>query len=199
MGNVQLMRQYSHAELLPDLVNSIMDETSHTLSELGGIAVSIGPGSFTGLRIGLGLAKGLVFGLEIPLIAVPTMDALMIQIPGFWKTACVLLKARKGQFYRGIYQWHQTEWKNDDCDLMSEDEIVKNLPEKDLVFIGESIHDYEDVVNAGRPKGMLWRSQAPLPNGFSVAKVGMKMLELGHTINASDAVPMYFQRFQGIK
>jgi tRNA threonylcarbamoyladenosine biosynthesis protein TsaB len=73
--------------------------------DLDAIAVSIGPGSFTGLRTGLGLAKGMVYALGRPLVAVPTLDALAAVAAGEpGERVCAILDARKGEVYAALYQ-----------------------------------------------------------------------------------------------
>jgi tRNA threonylcarbamoyladenosine biosynthesis protein TsaB len=81
----KLLEKHSHSEKLFLCIDSILKSTGVKLNECRGIAVSSGPGSFTGLRIGLSAAKGLAAGAEIPIALIPTFDALALQISGYLK------------------------------------------------------------------------------------------------------------------
>jgi tRNA threonylcarbamoyladenosine biosynthesis protein TsaB len=91
-----------HSEKLLTLVQRVMDTAGIVLGDLDAIAISIGPGSFTGLRIGLSAAKGLAFALDKPLVAVPTFDAIA-ESGRQWhvgvKSLVVLVDAKKGEWY----------------------------------------------------------------------------------------------------
>ena len=84
----------AHSEKLLFTVDKILNESQVTINELDAIAVSIGPGSFTGLRIGLAAVKGLAFATNLPVVSVPTLDALASQ-PRFYPfQICPLIKAQ---------------------------------------------------------------------------------------------------------
>lgn len=93
-----------HGGALAPLVARVIADAGCRADDLGAVAVSIGPGSFTGLRTGLGLAKGMVYALGCPLVAVPTLDALAAVAaaePG--DRVCAMLDARKGEVYAAVY------------------------------------------------------------------------------------------------
>ncbi len=81
--SANLVLKNSHSEKLFDLIDFVLLQAKAELKDLSSIAVSIGPGSFTGLRIGLSAAKGLAYGVSLPIIPVPTFEALALQISGF--------------------------------------------------------------------------------------------------------------------
>jgi tRNA threonylcarbamoyladenosine biosynthesis protein TsaB len=91
------------SERLMPAIQSLLSEARVSLNMLDGIAVSIGPGSFTGLRIGLSTAKGLCFANGFPLVAVPTLEATAARIPYARFPVCPMLDARKKEVYAGLY------------------------------------------------------------------------------------------------
>ena len=93
----------THSALILPLLNNILDTSSIKLKQIGGIAVSIGPGSFTGLRIGLATAKGLSFALSIPIVGINTLESYAfrwIDLPG---KLCPLIRARREEYYYAIF------------------------------------------------------------------------------------------------
>ena len=93
-----------HVESSVDLVSEVLDKASLRLSGLDGIAVSLGPGSFTGLRVGLGIAKGLCVGAGLPLVGVPTLDCLARPLSEREGLIVVARDARRGEVYCSIYR-----------------------------------------------------------------------------------------------
>ena len=97
----------THSQTLLPMIDEIVTMTETDLETVDAIAVSGGPGSFTGLRIGSATAKGLGLALKKPLIHVPTLDAMAYQHYGTDRVICPMLDARRGQVYVGIYQFHE--------------------------------------------------------------------------------------------
>jgi tRNA threonylcarbamoyladenosine biosynthesis protein TsaB len=99
-----------HSEQLPSLIQTVLSEAIISLQDLGAVAVSSGPGSFTGLRIGMSAAKGLCFSLKRPLLVVPTFSGLAVSGATKHKAAgkiLVALDAKKGDFYWGIFKMRE--------------------------------------------------------------------------------------------
>lgn len=93
----------SHASTLPRLVEAVCADAGERAVRGDAVAVSIGPGSFTGLRIGLSFAKGLAFSRGLTLVGVPTLDALALAAPAWSGTLCVALDARKREVYGAVF------------------------------------------------------------------------------------------------
>ena len=87
--------KYSHAEKIFEIIDTVLNSSGLTLNDLGAIAVSSGPGSFTGLRIGMSAAKGVAFGASLPIIAVPTFEALAFQLSNALKNGTEFVIANK--------------------------------------------------------------------------------------------------------
>lgn len=94
----------SHSSRLMELVSRVLKDASKSLKEMDAVAVSVGPGSFTGIRIGMGAAIGLATGAGIPAIGVPTLDALARAQPPFEGVICPFVDARRGEVYFSIYE-----------------------------------------------------------------------------------------------
>ncbi|TLN04343.1 tRNA (adenosine(37)-N6)-threonylcarbamoyltransferase complex dimerization subunit type 1 TsaB, partial [bacterium] len=93
----------THSQNLLPMIQQVLEDTGISPRELGGIAVSGGPGSFTGLRIGMAAAKSMAQVLGIPVTAVPTLDALAWNVTGVEGLICPILDARKQEVYTCLY------------------------------------------------------------------------------------------------
>ncbi len=115
-----------HAEVLPDYFKRLKDETSFELMTLNGIAISIGPGSFTGLRVGLSFAKGLAFSHSLPIVPVPTLAGMALS-SGLSGNIGVLLHSHGSKVYKqSIHVSGKTIKSSDDLDLYDWGQI-KNM------------------------------------------------------------------------
>jgi len=199
IADYKLLRKYVHGEHLPEAIETILKGAGIAFQAIDCIAVSIGPGSFTGLRIGLGIAKGLAFGMGKPLVAVPTMDGLVSQIPGICKWACVLLIARKGEVYQGLYQWAQGSWeRKENYEVVSEKKIGDHLPKDEILFLGDGSILYQSRIEKRITKAQFLPPVYSLPSGYSIAEKGRKCLKNGEVSDIDSLVPLYIKQFQGI-
>ena len=105
VGESRLNIALTHSERLMAVVDRLLQDCGCDVADLDALAVSIGPGSFTGLRVGAATAKGLALALEIPVAPVPTLDALAATLPFADAPVCPLLAARRGEVYCSLYRW----------------------------------------------------------------------------------------------
>jgi tRNA threonylcarbamoyladenosine biosynthesis protein TsaB len=94
----------THSERLMAIVDRLLQDCGWTADRLEALAVSIGPGSFTGLRVGIATVKGLALALDLPIAAVPTLDALASNLPFADAAVCPILDARKSEVYLSLYR-----------------------------------------------------------------------------------------------
>ena len=129
----------THTTRLMPALDQILKDSSIGKDQLNGIAISIGPGSFTGLRIGLATAKGLAMGLEIPLVGVSTLDALARNVPYAKYQICPILDAKKKEIYAAIFRYEDDELVRKTPDrVMPPDDLVKQIHEK-TIFLGDAV------------------------------------------------------------
>ena len=108
LGESMLNTKNTHSEKLLVLVDTLLQELHLTMAEIDAVAVAQGPGSFTGLRIGMATAKGLAQGGGKKLIAVPTLDALAHRMSGVSGLICPILHAKRNEVYTAAYQCSAT-------------------------------------------------------------------------------------------
>ena len=141
---------YKHAENLLRLVEEVMQEAGWKNDELSAIAVSAGPGSYTGLRIGVSTAKGLCYALDIPLIAVSTLYSLASgyrrQFPDNEALICPMLDARRMEVYTGLFSKNLERLKPDAPLIVESLESVPEILEQPIVFFGDGAEKCSEVL-----------------------------------------------------
>lgn len=187
--------ELTHSERLMATVDRVIQDTGLVVGDLDGFAVSIGPGSFTGLRIGLSAVKGLAFVTNKPVAAVPTLKALAWNLPYAQYPICPLLDARKKEVYAAIYQ-------NQDGSLaqaMPEATIsLKDLAGKitdKIVFTGEGANLFRNEIKSlFGERAFFAPLSALVPSAASVAELGLMMLKAGKAAEADSLTPLYIRR-----
>ncbi len=187
----------SHARLLLPAIDRLLKETGVKLQELDGLVVSIGPGSFTGLRVGLATLLGFRTVTELPLAVVPTLEAMAWNVRGTTATLCPILNSRKGEVYWGLFRW-----ANDTIlqRLLPERvgppaAVAESLTGPTLVF-GEGWKTAEADIQArtdGSVKVRVGPPDVMLPSAVSVGLAGIERLRRGETASVGVA-PLYVQR-----
>lgn len=125
----------AHAEKIIDAIDRVLSDAHLKPNEIDGIAISIGPGSFTGLRIGLAAVKGLALATSLPVVAVPSLDALALQA-FFWRDQiCPLVKAQADEAYAARYHFQNSRLIQDsDYQLVTLDSLHDLIKQKTLVL-----------------------------------------------------------------
>ena len=190
----------THSQTLLPMISDICRMTDTKPADFDAIAISGGPGSFTGLRIGSATAKGLGLALDIPLIHVPTLDAMAMNLYGTDMVICPIMDARRSQTYTGIYTMQDGELNIIHAsDAMAIEDLVAELNTlgKNTVFIGDGIPVFRDYIDTNAsfehtyaPAGMN-RQRAS-----SVAILGAKYFAQGKIVSADEHLPEYLRKSQ---
>ena len=183
----------THSEMLVPLVRRMMEDARRELADLDGVAVSIGPGSFTGLRIGLSTAKGLCFSLGCPLVAVPTLDALASRMLFSAYPVCCMLDARKKEVYAAIYDTSegvlQRQWGPEAIDP---DRAAHRLC-RTAVFVGTGATLYRERILSLANDARFAPGELNAPSAVAVARLGLGALEEGDRVDLAGIEPMYLR------
>ncbi|WP_430906660.1 tRNA (adenosine(37)-N6)-threonylcarbamoyltransferase complex dimerization subunit type 1 TsaB [Maribacter sp. 2-571] len=139
--------QYSHAEQLHPFIEAVMDELGLSLSNLDAVAVSKGPGSYTGLRIGVSAAKGLCFALGIPLISVATLESMVQeQKDGDASFLIPLLDARRMEVYSAVFDAHGNCVRNTEAEIITEASFATFSAQGKVLLLGSGAEKCRGVV-----------------------------------------------------
>ncbi|MDQ5929656.1 MAG: tRNA threonylcarbamoyladenosine biosynthesis protein TsaB [Bacteroidota bacterium] len=135
---------YSHAEKLHVFIEEVLQESGVTFQDLKAIAVSQGPGSYTGLRIGVSAAKGLCFALNIPLIAVDTLQSLATQVSETDGLIIPMLDARRMEVYSAIFNNKHENIRGIEAEIITSDSFA-SITEK-IYFVGDCAEKCQTVL-----------------------------------------------------
>ncbi len=184
----------THTERLLPLIDRALRDAGMTLSQVEGVAVAVGPGSFTGLRIGLSTAKGLAVAASKPLVGVPTLEAMAWTLPFCAHPICPILDARKGEVYCALFrhEGHRLLRLMDDAAL-APDSLVSRI-QAPTVFLGDGLTAYGDLLK-GRLKDLALFPPFAQRGGraAAVAELGRLRLVQGHPDDISELAPRYLR------
>ncbi len=139
----------NHSQILMPLVEEALLSAELALDDINVIAVSKGPGSFTGLRIGIATVKGLAHAAGIRIAAIPTLDVLAHNIIAASGLVCPIMDARRDQVYTCLYQWDSEEYRRlMPYTAMSIDDLAGTIKgcDQPVIFIGDGVFRYNDVL-----------------------------------------------------
>ncbi|MEW6600218.1 MAG: tRNA (adenosine(37)-N6)-threonylcarbamoyltransferase complex dimerization subunit type 1 TsaB, partial [Nitrospirota bacterium] len=147
VGEVRVSVKIAHSERLMPSIEWLLKASGISIKEIDAFAVSIGPGSFTGLRIGLSTVKGFAFATGKPVVAVRTLDAFARLMPFCSRIVCPMLDARRNEVYAAFYQWDDGRCTK----IMPETSIkpadlLKGI-EGPVVFMGEGARVYRSLIS----------------------------------------------------
>ena len=129
---------FTHSENLTIFIQEVLTEAKLSVKDLDAIAVSKGPGSYTGLRIGVSTAKGLCYGLEKPLISISTLYSMFVQSKSQIPTLfCPMLDARRMEVYCAVYDEKGSVVKEVAADIINENSFAELLNENKIIFFGD--------------------------------------------------------------
>lgn len=181
-----------HAEKLFELINSVLQNAEVKVNELDAIAVSSGPGSFTGLRIGMSAAKGIAFGSSLPIVPIPTFEALALQISNYYEEGAAFIIANKVNMEEVYYAKFKVKDNNymfiDDLTIISKSDLEEKMSISNLDYFGNA--KTENLSGNG-----LKHQKIIAPDPFFIAKwsklFGKELL----TYNYEYLEPTYIKKF----
>jgi tRNA threonylcarbamoyladenosine biosynthesis protein TsaB len=195
VGQTELRLEKSHSSHLSVLVSQLLENSQHTLQDIAAVAVSDGPGSYTGLRIGAAAAKGLCYALDIPLIAVSTLQALARQVAVVTASVenvlfCPMLDARRMEVYSGIYTYDGQEIVAPTPLLLDSDTLAEQLAHHRLLCFGNGAAKFQPLVTNNLNACFLTGIE---PSAVAVGELAIKAYRLGEFRDVAYYEPFYLK------
>jgi tRNA threonylcarbamoyladenosine biosynthesis protein TsaB len=182
-----------HTDILLPLVRQLVSRAGVGLTELDGIGVSIGPGSFSGLRVGLNTAKGLCYALGLALVGVSTLEALATTVGDWQGRICVLLDARRKEVYAAVFvHGPQRRLRRLTPDMVLAPDDLWSHISPPCLFIGDGAEAYRGLIRDRYGDAVRFVSWASChPSGAAVARLALPRLRAGESDDVSKLVPRY--------
>ncbi len=182
----------AHASLTAVFINEMLEENGLSMKDCDAVCVSEGPGSYTGLRVGVSTAKGLCFGSGKPLIAVGTLDTLVAQVenPGEYDWIVPMIDARRMEVYSAIFRPDGTRITDVEPVIVDKDSFSEYLTKGKVLFIGDG---------AEKCKGTITSENATFlqchPKASSMLKPALEQLHQGRFKDVAYFEPFYLKEF----
>ena len=196
LAEVTFNSKKNHSARLMPMLAWMLEEVQLTLDDLSGFAVAVGPGSFTGLRIGLATVKGLAHVKNKPVLAVPTLDGLAANLEGNRGLICPILNARKNEVYTALYRWDGSENRRLTNYMAVNLETLVAYIEKEgdeVTFLGDGVPVYQETLLKMLPNARFAPSSNAICRGAQIARLGLEKLERGEVADYYSLEPLYIR------
>lgn len=186
---------YSHAERLHVYINELLKEANVKLEALDAIAVSKGPGSYTGLRIGVSAAKGLCFALDKPLISISTLEALAHQVKIEDGFIIPMLDARRLEVYSAVFSAKQKQVRAIEAEVLDKTSYLNYLEKNKVYFIGNGVEKTKALIT--HENAIFIENKLPSANEMSA--LGYAKYKKSDIEDVAYFEPYYLKDFVAIK
>jgi len=177
-------------------IDEILCRARLAIHDMDAFAIAIGPGSFTGLRIGLGTVKGFCYTLKKPLVGVVTLDALAYNLRFVDKLICPILDARRGEVYAAVYRGFSDGKLELQTDYLCTkiESLLETLTEP-TVFLGDGLNRYKDnIAEMLKDKAIFTSPFFGFCRGVAVALLGYERLKAGESDDYFSITPFYIRK-----
>jgi len=193
----QVLAGQRHSDLVLPMLAELLETTGLELRELDGIAFGEGPGSFTGLRIGCGVAQGLAFGADIPVLGISTLLALAAAAAGKRVIAC--LDARIGEIYHAAYEQRAGVWHTVREPSLGYAQNAPELDGSDWTGIGSGFAAYGEALQQRYAGQLVSIDGSVYPQASEMVKLAVPLFEQGLGQDAALAAPLYIRNKVALK
>lgn len=176
--------QFSHAEKLNLFIEDVLKQANRSMKDLSAVAVSAGPGSYTGLRIGSSTAKGICYALDIPLISINSLQALAALVKYAEGLICPMFDARRMEVYSAVYTSELKTVKQTDAVIVDEHSFEDILLEQKVLFLGPGAEKCQELIR---------HSNADFDLKTEVSAVGMSQLSYAKYLENQFEDVAYFE------
>lgn len=197
LAEYTLQTRKTHSERLLPLIAAMLSHAGLAPNELDGVAVAAGPGSFTGLRIGMVTAKTLGQALNVPVAGISTLEALAAQHPFFPGIICPILDARREQVYNGLFVPGTRPEPLCALRVLPLWELLAELKTRSekILFIGDGVPPYQAAIKAQLGERVcLMPSEGSICRAAAVARLGLAEFALNHGLSWRELMPHYIRR-----
>ena len=199
LGEINFNYKKQHSVILMTMVEQLLTNLALSINDIDGFVVSKGPGSFTGLRIGIATVKGLSQGTGKPFLGVSSLDALAYNMAFTTGIICPILDALRGNVYTALYKFKgNTLEKISDYLVISIEELITLLKEdgNPCTFIGDAVHIFKNTLTESLPEVQFAPVHLNLVRASALGELGLASLTLGEYDDINNFAPLYLRKSQ---
>lgn len=217
LGEITLNDKKEHSVILMTIIDQLLKLNNLNIDDIDGYVVSKGPGSFTGLRIGMATIKGLSFGSNKPYVSISSLDALALSVSNFDGIICPIMDALRNSVYTSLYKSNSTFIKSEnefeninlsneasatlekllDYSALDIDELIEIIKSKNekVIFIGDGVDKYKNYLIEHCPNCYFPPSHLNLIRASSLGEIGSALINEG-TVDDPNSTPLYLKKPQ---
>lgn len=199
LGEININNKKQHSTILMPMIDELLTSTQLTINDVDGFVVSKGPGSFTGLRVGMSTIKALSQASKKPFISVSTLDGLANNFNGCDGIICPIMDALRGNVYTGLYKFENNKLVTiDEPYLISLDELLLNLKDKNekIYFIGDGTLKFSEKLKNELENCFIAPSHLNIAKASSLGELGLNLLKSGFNDDIYSSAPIYLRLSQ---
>ncbi|NNJ81283.1 MAG: tRNA (adenosine(37)-N6)-threonylcarbamoyltransferase complex dimerization subunit type 1 TsaB [Flavobacteriaceae bacterium] len=182
---------YTHAEKLHPFIEDVLSQAGVSKTNLDAVAVSKGPGSYTGLRIGVSAAKGLCFALDIPLISIPTLNSMIVPVTLASDFKIPLLDARRMEVYSSVFNSKNEEVRETRAEILTEGSFSEYLDKGKVIFLGSGSDKFQKIIN--HPNAIFMPEA--IPSSVDMAEIAERKYKKSDIEDVAYFEPYYLKDF----
>ncbi len=195
IAEIRLNVKTTHSERMMTAIDWALKQSGVTLDAIDAVAAASGPGSFTGLRIGLATAKGLCYAAGKPLVLIPTLEALAWNFPYCKHPVCVMLDARKGEVYAALFLWKGDRFVTLVPETAMRPEDLLRDGDGPVVLAGEGAMRYWDrILSALGERALAAPLHKMVPSPANIALLGVQKARRSEYADPATAEPLYVRK-----
>lgn len=199
MGEINLNDKKQHSVILMPIVDNLLKSLQLTIKDIDGFVVSKGPGSFTGLRIGMSMIKGLSQGTNKPFVSISSLDALAYNMAYTEGIICPILDALRDNVYTALYSFENGQLiKLTDYMAIHIDELINILKQYDssVTFLGDATYKFMDKLMESLDKTNFAPKHLNLAKASALGELGFNLLSSGIHDELFNTSPIYLRKPQ---
>lgn len=199
LGEITFNHKKQHSVIIMPMIDMILKDLQIDINDIDGFAISKGPGSFTGLRIGIANIKGLCQALNKPFVGISSLDALAYNMAYSEGIICPILDALRENVYTAQYKFENCKLtKTSDYSIEAVYELIEKLNDQDqkVHFIGDGTYKYREKLEKGLVNADFAPIHMNLVKASTIAELGMAILKDGYKEDIYSFAPIYLRKSQ---
>lgn len=200
IGEYTVNHKRTHSETLLPMIKELLNACELKTKDIDIFAASIGPGSFTGLRIGVATIKALAHSVDKPVVGIPTIDALAYNLNYCSNLIVPIMDARRDRVYTGMYKWSDNKFEVIKAqDVIEIETLLDELQDREeaIIFNGDGCDVYREIITKKLDsKAVFAPSCVNMPKASSVAQLAFKKAQKNELQSYYDLVPEYLRKSQ---